>query len=249
MKWKLILLILFVLMSMSIFFYWMRHSSLNIRKIDVVENSLSKTSSLEANVSNSLNGNIFFFIPKTNALFFPRFEVQENLKKSFPEIAAIDIDLKGLHEIEVEIEEYEPKIILETKNGTFFVNEFGDIFMKTPLLHSYDDLFVFSTEEDDLDIRSNFVDPEFLKSMISFLTNLESINIKVFGLDYRNEDVYYVMTDLGFEILVASTDNLEESFKNIKSIIENGALSEEDLNSVEYIDLRFGNKVFYKFKG
>jgi cell division septal protein FtsQ len=248
---KKIKITLYVILFLSLifgFFYAMKHPKLNVSVIDIVDNTFSNTSKLEARVSSSLDGNVFFFIPKTNALFLPRFEIEESIKEEAPEISTIDIDLKGFNNIEVSINEFEPKLLLEVKDKNYFVNEFGDVFMEAPLLHSHDDLLSFFNDLEEVEIRDNVIDADFLRSINLFSEKLNNLDIRVHGVSHEGEDVYYIKTDLGFDILVSSQDNLEISFENIKTILENGTLSREQLPDVNYIDLRFGNKVFYKLR-
>lgn len=230
------------------FFYWMRQPSLNVEKISVVKNNFSKAENVEASVHSVLSGNSLFLIPKTNALLLPREEAEEKIKEQFPEIEKIDIDLKGFKEIEVEVFEYEPKIILKEKDGlSYFVNKEGVVFIEEPFLHSYDDLLSLEIEADSF-LGEKIIDPDFLKKINSFKDELKEININLIGLKETESGVYRLYSDIGFEIVISVSDDLDLAYENIETIFKNGALKKEDLNLVDYIDLRFGNKVFYKLK-
>lgn len=229
------------------FLYWMRHPSMNVDKIEIVKNSFTKAENIEATVHKVLEGNKFLLIPKTNALFLPREETEEELKKDYPEIEKIDINLQGLHKVQVEIFEYRPVIILKTAKGNYFVNSKGDVFIKEPILHPYDDLIVLEKDL-DVNIGDNVIEPDFLEDLNLFSDKLNEIKIKTKLIKNPEEDIYRIETDKGFEIVISSADDLTNSVQNIQTILENGALSKEDLSLIDYLDLRFGNKVFYKLK-
>jgi hypothetical protein len=239
------------------FFYWMRHSSLNVEKIRVVKNTFSKSEKLEASVSQALDGNVFLLIPKTNAFLLPRHEAEVKLKEEYPEIEKIDIDLKGLKEIEVEIFEYEPVLILaredpaSTSSGMtrqgYFVNKEGNVFLEEPVLHSHDSLLEYKNEN-EVSVGDNVIDKGFLGNLNKFVEKLKELEINVSQFSNPEEEVFRLETDKTFEIVISLNDDLDSAFENVKTILENGALKKEDLDLVDYIDLRFGNKVFYKLK-
>jgi cell division septal protein FtsQ len=248
-KIKIWIFSIFALMLLVGFVFWMRHPSLNVKEIEIVKNSFSKSENIQAKVSDVLGGDILFLIPKTNALLIPRSETEKTLKEEFPEIEKINIDLDGLSQISVEIYEYEPKIILQSEDKKFFVNKEGNIFLEEPMIHSYDSLLLFKKDIENVEVGWNVIDPDFLEDLNELKDSLEKIDLKVKKITYKEADVYYIETNKGFELLISDSDDLKESFENVKTILENGALDTENLDLVDYVDLRFGNKVFYKLKG
>jgi cell division septal protein FtsQ len=249
-KWKVAIWCILIVALIIGFIYWMRHPNMNIETIRIVQNTFSKSERIEANVSRTLDGNIFLLIPKTNSLFLSRFQTEEKLKEEFPEIEKIDIDLKGTKEIEVQIYEWEPKMIWISGEGeNFFINKEGNIFLEEPMLHGYDDLLKLQNEKQDLTLGANVINPDFMKELISFSEDLESLQIKVREVRHEDDDVFYLSTNKDFEIIISSNDSLKDSYENFKTILEDGVINKENLSVVEYIDLRFGNKIFYRLKG
>ena len=232
------------------FFYWMQQPSLNIDKIEIIKNTFSKSEKIEARVSEVLDGKFLLLIPKTNALVIPRSEAEEKLKEFFPEIEKINIDLQGFHGIEVEVVEYEPKMIwCNEEDKNYFVSKEGNVFLEEPLLHSYENLLKMEDKKENLELGQNVIDPDFLQGLNSFAEKLGDLDIEILKIKHTDEDVYRMDTNRQFEIVVSEKDDLNSAFENIETILENGALKKEDLDLVDYMDLRFGNKVFYKLRG
>jgi len=248
-KWKYWVFSIFFAVLLFGFVYWMRDPVFNVSKIEILKNHFSKTEKIQASVISALDGNMFLFIPKTNALILPRSETEKKIKEEYPEIESVDINLKGLNDIEVEISEYEPKLIWSNKNGDkYFVNKEGKTFLKEPVLHSYDNLIKIETNQEVSDLGVSVIDPNFLSNLDTFVNKLKEIDVVVDRVVHSGEDVYYLNVKKSFKILISSQDDLSLSFENIQTILEGGALDKEKLNLIDYIDLRFGNKVFYKFK-
>lgn len=239
--------IIFVIILIVGFFYWMRHPNLNVEQINISKNNFSKTEKIKENILNTLKGNKFLLIPKTNALFLPREEIQNNIKKEFLEIEKAKIDLKGFKEINIEILEYKPEIILKNEDGSFFVNKEGNVFMEEPFLHTYSDLVVLENDK-EISLGQNIIDGKFLSDLKDFIFKLKSLDINSKIVKNPEQDVYRLKTGRDFEIVISSADDLNFAYENVKTILDDGALKKEDLNLVDYIDLRFGNKVFYKLK-
>lgn len=243
--WFFLILIIFLLYG---FVYLMKHPFVNIDNVQVIKNNFSKNEKVEARISEILDGKIIGLIPKTNVFLVSKHETEQKLKEDFPEIESISIDKKGLKQIEVEISEYEPKIIFKSNNKKYFVNKEGNIFMEEPILHSYEQLLVFEKEIESVDIGINIIDSIFLDKILSFVEKTKEQNLHIKSFNYEQEDVYYLKTSDEFEMIISSQDDLNESYENFKTILEEGILDKNNLNMVDYVDLRFGNKVFYKLK-
>lgn len=247
-KLKVILFFLGLILLLFGFVYWVRNPNFNINKISIIKNNFAHAENIEASVQDSLKGKILFFIPKTNVLFVPKQETKRKIKQEFPEIENIDISLKSSKEIEVKISEYEPKVIWIVNEKRYFVNKEGNIFMAEPILHSYDELPVIEDLTREVKIGDNVIASDFLMKLLTFVENLKTLDLEIYKIRIPDQEVFYLSTMKGFEILVGKNDDLEAVFENIGTIIDDGALDKENLSLIDYIDLRFGNKVFYKLK-
>jgi cell division septal protein FtsQ len=227
-----------------------RHPVLNITNIEVGETEFADRELILTSTEDALGKNLFFFLPKSNFLLLPRFEIEQEIKKTNPSISGVSFDLKGLNKLNIEIEEYKPKVLwCKGEGGCLFVNEGGRAFMEEPFLHSFDGLLKFNNVDPGVEVGWDVIDRVFLNKILNFRESVKELDLEIKTVSSPDKDVYYLNTQNGFEILVSQTDNLEESFENLKVIFEKNAIGAEDLNIIDYIDLRFGNKVFYKLKG
>ena len=53
------------------------------------------------------------------------------------------------------------------------------------------------------------------------------------------------MTDKNFKVIFSLDNNVEDQILNLDLVLKE-KISQEDLVGLEYIDLRFGNKVYFK---
>ena len=73
-------------------------------------------------------------------------------------------------------------------------------------------------------------------------TDLQSVE---FILDAKG-DVVRIKTRAGWEILLSENTDPERAYKNLRTAIDGEIKSR--INDLLYIDLRFGNRIFYKFR-
>jgi cell division septal protein FtsQ len=242
--WAFCILILILIFS---FFYFMRHPKILVDNIVIENNVFISSESLSVNISNIIDDYYFYLIPKSNVFFIPRKEIQTILKNENPALESLEIDVKGFRELNIKIKEYEPQILVsDIKDKKYFVNIEGLVFMEEPLIYSYKDLVVLNTDLENIEIRMQAVEPEFLGNLKNFINSLKNIDVIVVSIKNVEENIYNLKTQKGFSLRITSSDDLNVSFENLKTVLLNKVIDESDLTATDYIDLRFGNKVFYK---
>ncbi len=238
--------------------YLARLPSINIASMEVSGNKVIDTESIDAVLETETAGKYFWLFPKTNILIYPKSKIKKELADKFKRLGQIDISLdkKILHVAVTE------RVALYTwcgqtppenlkKEECYFMDKDGFIFDEAPYF-SGDVYFKFYGESA---VGEYFAKDNFQK-FIPFKDALKMMGLKVLAL--------YVESDGNNRILLSAknpnTKKPEVIFKidaDLTKIAENldTALSTDPLKSefknnyagLEYIDLRFGNKVYYKF--
>lgn len=132
------------------------------------------------------------------------------------------------------------KFNLTSKTSIFFKNSYlsvKNIFIKKNPIN----LETASTSEDKMIsiFKDRLPSQNLAYASSTFIT--ENNDIKIFLKDTKN--------DLGF-IFVSSKDNPEEIWNTFASILLSDSFKNnlyKNISNLDYIDLRFKNKVFYKF--
>lgn len=230
------------------FFYWMNHSSMRISEFKIVGNKFSDSEVMQKIVEEILDEKTLFVIPNDNVVFLPKKKIQSQIENEIFEVSAVDFDLKNFDKFEIEIFEHEPKAIYTNGGMNYFVNSEGRIFMQEPLVHSFGDLTRVYFDSNDIKIGDTVVNSDFISMIDDFIFKLKKIGIDVTLVSNENADIYYLNTKQGYYLVISSKDSLDDYYKNIKTIFDEKALTEEQFSELEYMDLRFGNKVFYKFE-
>lgn len=130
----------------------------------------------------------------------------------------------------------------------YFVNQSGLIFIEEPKDHEYD-LPKLHNIVSGNPIGQIYVSSDFFKIIQEFKNTLET-NLDVHLAEVFTEDeiTYKFLMKEGPYLLIDSTDDFVSVADNLATLIEQDAINRPQFSNIQYIDLRFGNRIFYKLK-
>lgn len=101
-------------------------------------------------------------------------------------------------------------------------------------------------------IGKHAFDKKLFEEMFSTSKVMETLGFKVSDITYKEKNsITFGLKDNG-RIIFSDKKSFEESLDNLKSALSSSAFkgkSSTAYNTFEYIDLRYGNKVFYRLSG
>jgi len=216
---------------------------INISEINIKNNITVKTEEIEKIISSDIEGNYFWkFYSKRNILLYPKQNIKENLLTKYSEIKTVDLNLDLPNTLNIFIEEYKP-YALWCGEDCYFIDNTGYIFKKTI---KNENLFKYNinlnTKHLDYERNRVFKEEKF-KEIDSFVQLIKGLNLspeKIVSEDNKKYEIYF---NNGSKVIFTNEQNTRELMDNFQAILN---LEDFDIKSVEYVDLRFGNKVFYK---
>lgn len=248
---------------------------LRVQKIVVNEVQYSDRNEIELSVKESLDGRYFGLFSRANVLLLPRNKIYREIKSKFPSIKNVNLDLNGLTEINVEMNEYKagslwcdipvtpskvlthedvtqdsdiPQVVSDVSRANcYFMNEDGVIFAKTKYDPNSDVLKTFGKIVSD-PIRQTYTDKKTFENLVEFTKLLRRINLSSDEIWTTNGSVYAFVTKENVKIYVESDSDPSKNFENLETVIKRDAINQAQMSNIDYIDLRFGNRVFYKLK-
>ncbi len=226
-----------------------------IRNIEIAGNHSTSKDELSKIIIDNLKGNYLFVFPKSNALIYPKNKILNDISSSIPRIENINISLLNPTSIKVSITERKPiglycKELKSSQEDCFFIDDKSYIFANSPTF-SDDVYFVYLKEpafENPLGETYLPLD-EFIKLPL-FIKSLNSLNLFPRALLTTPKEYYFELTG-GGKIIINRVDDLTTIKGNLESFLtdQEEARNPNFIENISYIDLRFGNKVFYKLKG
>ena len=259
---KILLSLLGLVIVFFLFTYLSHLKNLNIVEIRVVSDGVVGPEEIKETVKGEITGKYLYLFPKTNILIYPQSSIKDELQSKFKRIKSVDLSIEDNKTLFINITERVAKYtwcgdtpVLGAelpREECYFLDEEGYIFDVAPYFSGevYFKFFGIPTSEDNYFFKQNF------RQLASFKDALVKLGLKPTSL--------YVASDGDVEVTLLPGSSattlpkiifkLDADMQNIKENLDT-ALKTEPLksdfkkkySSLEYIDLRFGNKVYSKF--
>ena len=222
-------------------------------KIQDVEISGARRVSEDALRENAfmlLEQKYLYILPKNFIWTVDKAGMARDLKKSFPSIKDIEVRRKFFRTITISFREYEQWGVLchREPEECFWVDRDGALFESAP---SFSGLIVPKIKDKrsiDYTIGGRYLSAELMK-LITFFNertlsdnNLQSLQ---FAIDEKDETLQ-LKTRGGWDILLLASNDPEAAYKNLTLALLHEI--KDRVADLDYIDLRFGSRIFYKFK-
>ena len=254
-------------------FYLSRLKQLNIAEIKISENKAIDAETAKMIVQEKISGNYLWFLPKTNILFYPKNNIKNELQNKFKRIKDVIFSVKNRKTLEISVTEREALYIWcnatlpesdTAAQKCYFMDENGYIFDEAAYFSGgvYFKFYGKISEDGDLSKResspagSYFAKENFYKFVL-FKKILENMGLKPVALYQEdNGDIKFFLSrenslSMGPEIILKVNSDFQKVAENLETALGTEPLQSNFKNkysSLLYIDLRFGNKVYYKFR-
>ncbi len=248
-----------------------RWQKINIIDIQISGNKITETDKIKEIVQKSIEGDYLWLFPKTNFVLYPKSKIKNELVNKFKIFKAISVSVKNTDTLEINVTEREKKYVWcgddvtlyensdkSKEDKCYFVDENGYIFDNAPYFSGnvYFKFFGGILENLENPIGYNFSKENF-GNISSLIELLKQTKAKTTAFSYRDDgDInIYLSSNVSLadspKIIIKKDFIPEKIIENLDTILSTEPLQAEFVkkySSLLYIDLRFGNKVYYKFK-
>ncbi|MBU1092002.1 hypothetical protein KKA27_04040 [Patescibacteria group bacterium] len=223
--------------------------NLKIKQVSIEGTFVLSEQELREKVESILEAKILNVFPQNRVFSFPSEKAKDILMEQFGRIDEIKIEKNLDSNVLIKISERKPVALLcwdgEENESCFFADKSGVLFEKAPVFSSGVFLKFFDDRKygTKLGEKKLLINEEVFQEILDFAKGLEQF-LLVEKIRLKEEDgCEFYSTDGRYLILDIKSDwNL--MYDNFIALLEN-TISKSNEN-FEYIDLRFGNKVFFK---
>jgi len=240
----------------------------SIERIEVNGTNDTRPELVRAFVATRLWDGSLPFFSKSNIFLYPRAEIEAALKESFPRVENVEVSRESLlaSAIAVSIEERKAfarwcassrtAFMVESTDSCFVLDSKGFVFAPASTTPSFETQYVF---EGSLPATSSPIGETYLPGRfagaLALLERLGQSGFSPENISVESEQDFTVELSprlpagrQGFEIRATFGTDVSSLVKNLELVLASEALRGKE-GELEYIDLRFGNRVYYKFKG
>lgn len=247
---KVLLLALLCVAILGVALYGFSRPRFRIETIEVLGAARVAKLRVANAVEQELLGSYLGMIPKSHTLLYPKSAIKDRLLHQFPPFSQVSVSLRNLAALRVVVREREP-VALWCARECVYIDEEGVAFAvaERDASRAYYRLEGAATE---VALGTTLIGKKRLARLILFLRQLETLALapervvlRAVG-DIEVGDIE-VADESGVRLLLREGE-YERALSHLQVLLlEDGVLprSEEAL-SVTYIDLRYGNKVYFK---
>lgn len=236
--------------------------AINIQSIEISGNEVITHDEIESYISEKISGNYFGIFSKSNILIYPETRTEKGLLQNFFRLESAEISFESLKSISVHVEERKPfavwcaSTILDRvvtfHDDCYFIDKNGFVFSQAPKFtgNVYVRYYGLVKPDDTFASRQFFPSAEF-KKVANFISQVSDMGFHI------TDAVLYEDTDVelydisGGKILINTREDFALTFENFQSLL-NDRISipnvEDFIKKLEYLDLRFGKKLFFKLR-
>lgn len=245
--------ICFILVVGGIIFA-LRMDKIQIKEIKVSETHILNSEVIKSFVENSIQGSYLWVIPKTNTLLYSTSKEEKSLLDNFPGIENVTVSREGLQTLSILIKERKPDSIWcaegvgEDLPDCYFVDATGVLFSLAPHF-SGNVYFVYRGNlREGSPLGAQILSKEDFTKFQQFLLSIKKLNLNITSVLIKEAGDFEFSLSSGTKILFNSSLSYDNIFTNLDSVLKSGQLASTTLDKIDYVDLRFGNKVFFKAK-
>lgn len=260
-KWSILLSVVFVLLLVGVVFF-LRWQKFLINNITVEGAVVVEPQMIIDTINKRTAGKYLWLVPKSNTLLISTERMEKRIQSVIPRISAISINRVGFKELTISIKEYNSQYIwcgadiaplgINSDSQCLFMDKDGFLFGYAPYISGDVYTVLYSREQKKPGMYG--FDKERFDSISHLLLQMKTLGLDVTTVVQQPEDAdfsFYIKNNRNevTEIKVSLLDDSNLIGEHLSSVLASDVFKDRNnVFNMLYIDLRFGNKVFYKAK-
>lgn len=269
--WKVTAVLFIVASFVGVTSYLLQQPEVTVQTVEIAGNEIVSAKELEGLVGNGLQGNYLFLFSRSNIFIFPKRNIESQILAAYKRVEKVAISREGFTKITVQVSERNPFALwcgessddfyeavgtttevlpqtLAQLEQCYFLDGSGYIFTEAPrftgnLYFIYRGLLLGNEP-----VGTQFLSEAEFGALRLFLNTTRDLDLVPVSLHKTFENEFELALEGGARLIFGAEQNLAVVLDNLESALGTETFTEGSLSEVDYIDLRFGNKVYYKFK-
>lgn len=244
--------------------------TLQIKGVTVEGTKILANETIKQKVEKELSGNYYLFFPKKNIFLYPKEKMKADIFSSFPVVETVAISVNSSRKLIISIKEREPfalwcgkekpNVVISEVPACFYIDKTGYVFANSPSF-SGDTYFTLygseSLNSNKSPLGQYVVTPDVFKKVIELHDFLTEFNIVANTIFFGKDNYAEFFNTKSFSVRWNTDGNIDTLISNMRALFKSPSWknntfvsdSEKAHEPLEYLDFRFGNKIFYKQKG
>jgi cell division septal protein FtsQ len=211
-----------------------------ITKITVVGNETVLAQDIEQGVLGIAQNKVFLFSTQSIVLFSEK-KAQAYIQERFPELEQVEVKRKLFQEVLVHIQERQ-QVALWCSTECFALDMHGVVFKQAQeglRFNAYQDNTVVAGEQ--------VLAEQVVTDLVQFIQGVQSM-VTIASLELVSQDRVEIVSNKGWRVYVAPKEDMQWQQEKLKTVLTK-EISTQERESLEYIDVRFGDQAYVKYQG
>ena len=233
-----------------------RAKEVNIVDVTVTGNKIVDQEALQNFSWSVLHEYYLWLYPKSNVMIYPTRELERRILEHFKRIEKINFSINTDRVLNLAVTERGVKYVwCDKAMRCYFADMYGYIFDEAPYFSGPVYVKFYGGIDESVSIAGQTVFGGKFADLASFVESVKNLGIEVTGVNIKTDNEVEIhlpeYQSEAAKIIFNPTHDLYRTLENLKTALESEPLVTDMANRKEdllYIDLRFGNKVYFKFK-
>jgi len=251
---KMALLVLLVSAVVGGLSYVSHRDTLRVNEVVIEGGEVVDERALRNLIMSKLSGKYLFLFPKDNAFLYSRSGLEAAALQSFKRLKTVEVSTDGLQTVVLSVSEREPTALWcgenrpwgEISTACYFMDEEGYIYAESPGFTGDAYRRFYGPLASGEPVGQAFIESVRFREFLNFFSELEKEEVFASELVILGDGEYELYLEDGTRIVFSDAQTLTRVYDNLLSVLSSEELKDRVPLNLEYIDLRFGNKVYYK---
>jgi hypothetical protein len=252
-NWKLVLGLLGGIALIAGLIVLIKLPSWQVQHIEVEGAHVADPGDVSEFVTMELQGRKLFFLPKTSIILVPEHKLEKDLKAQFSRFQTVSVSRKNFSTLTVTVSEYQGVYLWCSDEDTcFFMDQNGIAFAPAPVFSGSAYIKIFAGTAQPLPFQALTMHQEQMVDMLKDKLPVLSINPTEFHFDNDHKvEVMFNHDGHQASLFFDPTLDTQQALNALFSGLRTNPLAtkfHESSHILDYIDLRFSNRVVYRFE-
>lgn len=242
-----VLLSLLSIFIVGLAFYALLQPEFRIARITVDGAESAPLEAVERLLEESLMGTFAGLIPRSHIAFFPKRSIEEALRETFPVFSDVSVRRDGLAAIRVSLISRDPHAIWCTGGECHYIDESGFAFAPASAQSDSEYYRIDADAASTTPLGTTVVEQGRLSELISLARDVDRLSPELASLSIGEDGRVTAHLASGTRLLFGQGDFGEAISRLERTLSEEGLVPRRNGQLlVSYIDLRYGNKIYFK---
>jgi cell division septal protein FtsQ len=228
--------------------------ALQIKTVQVAGAQTLSTSTLQAFVTQRIEGSYWFIFPKRNIFLYPKQVIRDDLVAEYPVLSSADVRAHTFDTLLITLVEREPRVLwcgrsFDHPEPCQFVDDSGVVYGPAPTFSSPVYTQYYGALPDG-PLPKRYLAQEHFTAFAALVDAIAQklTNEQVAGVALDGTGDVRMHFESGFVLLFTLNDHPGDVFERLSLALTAEPVASRTLSDFAYLDLRFGDKLYYKLK-